>query len=232
MSRNNRSEEILRLVNMRGSIGIGELSELTYASRSTVRRELEVLEQRGLLRRRHGGAESVLSENPPRTIRSQRNREEKSAIAARASALVAPHSTVFLDSSTTVQYMIPHLSGIEGLTVYTNSVEAALSLARLHVRAICTGGEIYAESMAYVGAVAADAIRRVNFDAMFFSSAGFDSDYVSDFSESETVLRRIAMEQSTRRYFLADTTKRGRRFTHVVCRISDLDLVITEKNEN
>jgi len=89
MSKNSRSEEILQLVNSRGVISVAELSEKTYSSRSTIRRDLEKLEQQGLLRRHHGGAESVLSLRPPQIIRRQRNQSEKYAVAAKASALVS-----------------------------------------------------------------------------------------------------------------------------------------------
>ena len=228
MSRENRSDEILQLVNTKGSISIEELAKKTYASRSTIRRDLEKLERQGLIRRRHGGADSVLSLNPPQIIRRQRNQIEKNAVALKAAALVQPRSTIFIDASTTVQYMIPHLVGIEGLTVYTNGADTALCLSKLNVRTVCTGGELYAESMAYVGSVAADTVRGVNFDAVFFSSAGFDDNTVTDWSERETVLRRIVMEQSEKRYFLADNTKRGKRYTYVVCRTGELDSIICE----
>jgi DeoR family fructose operon transcriptional repressor len=228
MSKSRRSEEILQLVNSKGSISIQELSEKTYASRSTIRRELERLEQQGLLRRHHGGAESVLSLNPPQIIRRQRNQSEKKAIAAKAAALIAPNSTIFIDASTTVQYMIPHLVGIEGLTVYTNGADTAISLSKLKIRTICTGGELFAESMAYVGQVALNTIRNVFFDAMFFSSAGFDDSVVSDWSEEETAFRRVVMEQSSKRYFLADHTKKGECYTHIVCRIIELDKIICD----
>lgn len=228
MSKSRRSEEILQLVNSKGSISIQELSEKTYASRSTIRRDLEKLEQQGLLRRHHGGAESVLSLNPPQIIRRQRNQSEKKAIAAKAAALIEPNSTIFIDASTTVQYMIPHLVGIEGLTVYTNGTDTAISLAKLKIRAICTGGELFAESMAYVGQVAANAVRNIIFDAMFFSSAGFDESMISDFSESETIFRHTVIEQSSKRYFLADNTKRGKRYTYIVCRTNELDKIICD----
>ena len=228
MSKNSRSEEILQLVNSKGSISIGELSEKTYASRSTIRRDLEKLEQKGLLRRHHGGAESVLSLRPPQIIRRQWNQAEKNAAALKAAALVAPGHTIFIDASTTVQYMIPYLSAIEHLTVYTNGADTAMRLAEAKIRAVCTGGELLAESMAYVGSVAADTVRKVYFDAMFFSSAGFDDGVVSDWSEGETVLRRVVIEQSAKRYFLADHTKRGERYPHIVCRVNELDKIICD----
>lgn len=228
MSKNSRSEEILQLVNSRGSISIQELSEKTYASRSTIRRDLEKLERQGLLRRHHGGAESVLSLRPPQIIRRQRNQGEKNAVASKAAALVASGSTIFIDASTTVQYMIPYLAAVECLTVYTNGADTAMRLAEAKIRAICTGGELLAESMAYVGTVATDTVRRVYFDAMFFSSAGFDDGVVSDWSEGETAFRRVVIEQSAKRYFLADHTKRGERFTHIVCRINELDEIFCD----
>ena len=226
MLKNSRSEEILRLVNSKGSINVQELSEKTYASHSTIRRELKKLEQQGLLRRHHGGAESVLSLRPPQMIRRHRNQVEKNAAACKAAALVSPGSTIFIDASTTVQYMIPYLAAIENLTVYTNGADTVMRLGEARVRAICTGGELLAESMAYVGTLSAETVRKVHFDAMFFSSAGFDDNVVSDWSEAETALCRAVMEQSAKRFFLCDRSKRGERYTHIVCRVNELDEMI------
>lgn len=228
MSKNNRSEEILLLVNSKGSVSIGELSEKTYASRSTIRRDLDKLEQKGLIRRHHGGAESVLALRPPQIIRRHRNQSEKNAVASKASSYVAPGSTVFIDASTTVQYMIPYLASVERLTVYTNGADTAMRLCEARIRAICTGGELLSESMAYVGTAAIDTVRKLYFDAMFFSSAGFDENVISDWSEEETALRRAVIEQSEKCFFLADNTKRGKRYNHIVCRINEVDEIISE----
>ncbi|MBR3965769.1 MAG: DeoR/GlpR transcriptional regulator [Clostridia bacterium] len=223
MSKNSRIEDILRLVNSKGSISIGELAEMTFASRSTIRRDIEKLESQGLIRRYHGGAESVLALNPPQIVRRHRNRAEKSLIAEKAAALVNPGSTIFIDASTTVQYMISHLAAIKKITVYTNGADAAIRLSEANIRSICTGGELLAESMAYVGSIAADTVKKVYFDAMFFSSAGFDSEVISDWSEEETVFRRIVMKQSAKKYFLADSSKQNKRYTHIVCHINEID---------
>ena len=228
MQKHSRDEEILQLINQAGYISIRDLAEKTYTSQSTVRRDLERMEQKGLLRRRHGGAESIALLRPPLIVRKQHNQAEKHAIARRAAALVTPGSTVFLDVSTTVQYMIPYLSGIEGLTVYTNGADTAIRLVVSRIRTVCTGGELFAESMAYVGTVAEDTVRKTYFDAMFFSCAGFDDRVISDWSEKESVLRRVVMEQSGKKYFLADHTKQGKRFTHIVCRIGEVDEILSE----
>lgn len=228
MSKYSRNEEILALINSKGSVSVAELSEKAYASPSTIRRELERLEKQGLIRRYHGGAESVLSIRPTRIIRNQYNQNEKKLIAERAAAIVRPDSCIFIDASTTLQYMIPYLSSVKNLTVYTNGADTAIRLAETRVRVVCTGGELLPESMAYVGAQAIDTVRKVYFDAVFFSSAGFDGSVVSDWSEAETVLRRTVIEQSAKSVFLADSTKRGKRFTYIVCNISELDDVICE----
>lgn len=229
MSKNSRSDDILRLVNSKGSISIGELAEKTFASRSTIRRDLEKLEIQGLIRRHHGGAESVLALNPPKIIRRQRNQAEKSLIASKAATLVTPGSTIFIDASTTVQYMIPHLATIEKLTVYTNGVDTAIRLSEAHIRSICTGGEMLAESMAYVGPIAADTVQRLYFDALFFSSAGYDSQLISDWSEEEAVFRRVVIKQSAKKYCLADCSKQNQRYTHIVCSIHEIDELICEE---
>lgn len=228
MLKNSRIEEILHIVNSVGSISIGELAEQTFASRSTIRRDLDKLERKGLIRRHHGGAESVLSSNPTQIIRRGRNQAEKSKIALKAAAFVTSGSTIFIDASTTVQYMIPYLSAIESLTVYTNGADTAMRLGEARIRAICTGGELLSESLAYVGSVAIDTVRKVYFDAMFFSSAGFDDIVVTDWSEEEIVFRRVVMEQSAKRFFLADSTKRGERYTHIVCHLNEIDKIICD----
>ena len=233
MSTIDRTKEILRIVNTKGSVSIGELAKATYASPSTIRRDIEKLEGRGLLRRHHGGVESVLTLNPPRVIRSQHNQKEKSIIAQTAATLVTPNSTIFMDASTTVQYMIPYLVGVEGLTVYTNGIDTALSLSKLKIRVISTGGELFSESMAFVGETALDAVRSLIFDATFFSSAGYDDNFITDWSEDETVLRRAVIRQSKKVYLLADHTKRGKCYTHIVCRRAEVDEVISDgEDEN
>ncbi|MBQ4051178.1 MAG: DeoR/GlpR transcriptional regulator [Oscillospiraceae bacterium] len=223
MSANIRDEELIRLINETGYVTIQTLAEKTFTSCSTIRRDLQRLEQQGLIRRRHGGAESVLTLRPTSIIRRQLGQSEKASAAGKAAAFVRPGSTIFIDASTTAQYMIPHLSGIENLTVWTNGIDTAMRLTDARIRAVSTGGELFAESMAYVGPVAAEAVRRVRFDAVFFSSAGFDDETVSDWSEAETVLRRIVLEQSKERYFLADPSKRDKKFTYIVCRTGELD---------
>ena len=228
MSRYSRGEDILRLINEKGNVTIQELAEKTFASPSTIRRELGRLEQQGLLRRYHGGAESVSSLRPPQIIRHNSNQKEKKSIAERAAKLVAADSCIFIDASTTLQYMIPHLSGIKNLTVYTNGADTAMRLSEARIRTLCTGGELLSESMAYVGAEAIDTVRKIYFDAMFFSSAGFDDAVISDWSEPETVLRRAVMEQSAKKYFLADATKRDKRFTYIVCKTDTVDEIICE----
>ena len=123
MIRNNRSDDILELVNSNGSISVKELAERTYTSPSTVRRELQRLEEMGLLRRHHGSAQSLLTMRPPQIMRRQYNQEEKKEIARRAAEMLIPDSTVFIDASTTVQYMIPYIATVPGITVYTNGAE-------------------------------------------------------------------------------------------------------------
>lgn len=232
MAKENCDEEILRLVNESGYLSIKELSEKIFTSTSTVRRSLARLENEGLIRRRHGGAESIVDIHPPILVRRQHNRADKAYAAAMAAEKVKPDSVIFIDESSTVQYMIPYLSGIKGLTVWTSGADTVLRLAEANIRAFSTGGELLAQSKAYAGAAASDAVRRIWFDAMFFSSAGFDGEVISDWSEEETALRRTVIEQSKKKYFLADSTKHGKRFPYIVCRVSELDAVFCRVTEN
>lgn len=222
-------DELIGLIKENGFVTVKYLAKVMYTSESTVRRQLTELENMGLIRRSYGGAEIKKDNvNTPIELRLQKNHRAKDIIAKKAAALIHDNETVFIDSSSTCLHMGQYLSGKRGLTVYTYAAELCEILARQGINVYCTGGKYDKISKVFTGEYAMKMIQSIYFDAFFFSESGFCDGIISDYSESETHLRRAVFERSARKYFLCDSEKFGKRSPYILCNEKDVDAIITE----
>lgn len=134
-----RQVAILERVRLHGGVRVSDLVVEFGVSDMTIRRDLETLADQGLVAKVHGGATSVRpgsTEEPGFAAKSVRNRQEKSAIAARAAELARPGMAVALSAGTTTAELAFRLVSIPELTVVTNSVPVAdvfYQIGRAHV---------------------------------------------------------------------------------------------------
>ena len=146
-----RQEEILRLLNQKGSVTLQELKEYFHTSESTIRRDLNALDKRGALTKVFGGAVRpegrVMLREEQVSQRQELYREEKNRIGRYAASLVGPEDFVYLDAGTTTGAMIPYLTEHSAAFV-TNAVSHALHLAENGFRVILIGGEVKAATEA------------------------------------------------------------------------------------
>ena len=217
-----RQNEIMELLRERREMTVKELCAVLYSSPATVRRDLSELEAQGLLRRSFGGA--VLTEaypdQLPLAIRRAEHIAEKKRIAERASRLVHPGDTIFLDASSTTYFMAEHLGGIEDLTVITNNPHLCTVLAEHRIRTLSTGGEMLFSSVALVGSEAERFVGRFYANLFFFSARGIKDGEISDSSKGERDVKIAMLERSERSFFLFDRSKEGKRYPF---RIADTD---------
>ncbi len=223
-----RKSELIRLISQDGYASVAYLAGKLHVSQSTVRRDLDELTLEGRVARTHGGVELIGELLLPIDSRYSKNKPQKLEASRLASELIGDARVIFVDNSTTVSHLASFIPN-GGLTVWTNGAERALSFAGAGIRVVSTGGELMEKSSAYIGGYTLDMIRRVTFDAVFFSSSGIDERGVSDWSEQETLIRRAVLEQSRRRYFLCDSSKLGHRSEYVVCPLDRLDAIVTEE---
>lgn len=226
-----RQQEIMRILALRKSATVHRLAQETYASESTVRRDLSELEKQGKVRRTFGGV--VLSETNDRQVpwllRSSQNNAAKREIAARAKDFLSDGKLIFLDASSTVSFLVPYIGELSSVTVVTNSPNASVELGRLGVKNYCTGGLLLDSSLAYVGSFAEQFVSRFHADMMFFSSRGMtDEGEVTDSSVDETRVREAMMSRSSKKILLMDKTKLGKRYMCTLCRADELDAVIID----
>ncbi len=206
-----RQDEILRLVEKKGSITLKELVDLTGVSESTIRRDLSELDQKGVLRKVFGGAvftgscNNVVEENVAR--RMEISTEEKRRIGRCAASLIEPNEFIYIDAGTTTGAMIPFISEYSAVYV-TNAVSHALDLIRRGFRVNLIGGELRATTEAVIGSAACDELYRYNFTKCFMGTNGIDFDAgftTPDIAES--MVKRSAMRNSRESFILASYEK-------------------------
>ncbi len=230
MISNERKNQILSIIGQTGFIEVEKLAQKLYTSASTVRRNLTELEKMGLVKRSYGKV-TLTGDTPdvPLQLRFRKYHEEKQIIAAKAAAYLKDNAVVFVDGSSTCLHMAPLLSRYKNLIVYTNGMELCTLLADSGVTVYSTGGRFIPRSLAFAGEDAIRMVRNLRFDAVFFSCAGFCDGILSDYEESETQLRRELLAQSSKKYFLCDTSKHGMSFPYIICRETDVNAIITEE---
>ena len=170
-----RQEEILRMLEQKGSVTVQELKDVFGASESTIRRDLNVLHKKGALIKVFGGAVQTESRINTReeevALRKEQSREEKLRIARYAASLIEPDDFIYLDAGTTTGYMIPYLTERTAMFV-TNAVSHALMLAENGFRVILIGGELKAATEAIVGNEAYVNLKKYNFTKGFWGANG------------------------------------------------------------
>lgn len=226
-----RRRQLLDILAKEHSASIRSLAAQLYTSESSVRRDVLALEKEGLVRRMYGGV--ILSEYEnavvPLAMRDDVHAAAKEALARRAAAMVGDDQTIFLDASSTVRRMVRHLHGRKGLTIITNNQRIFDELDRCEARVYCTGGEYNSENHVFAGPAAERFVRSVTADWLFFSSQGIsETGEVSDYSETETSLRRAMIERSRRRVCLMDASKLGRRCAFVLCGRDEIDTLLCD----
>lgn len=205
-------------------------------SRETVRRDIIELEAQGLARRVHGGLVAVDEQpEPPLQVRRNAQAREKRAIAAAAVQHLQPGQTLFLDAGTTTTLLAEALRSMSGLTIITNSLQAALALSAaeehesLNNQVILLGGVMMAGAQQTRGEITTAEIYRYRADVALLSPVGIDAESgASSFHLHEAAIARAMVQQASRTILLADHTKLGVISRSVYAPINDVDLLICD----
>lgn len=227
-----RQHRILVEARRSGRVEVGAMTELLGVTSETVRRDLTALEQRGSLRRVHGGAIPVerLELEPALADRRDRLAAEKARIAARALELVPPRGTVIIDSGTTTQALVMSLPEAVQLTVVTNSIAAAAAFSGMPgIELLLLGGRVRGRTGAAVGAWATDALAGLCVDVAFLGTNGFSPERgLTTPDESEALVKAGFVRAARRAVLLADASKYGDAYLHRFATLDQIDVVLTD----
>ncbi len=229
MQLTSRQQEILDILYETGKISVAVLAKRLYVAEMTVRRDLSTMEKGGFLKRYHGGAVLMANQRTmPISHRILFDEDEKKALAKKCLPFLKDDMVVFIDSSSTSQYVIPHIATFKNVKIVTNSVQALLTASSLHIPCILIGGDYYEQDMCLSGSIAEQYAEELNVDLSFFATAAYSEDgIISDFDEKQLYIRKIMLRNSTQSVFLCEKNKIGKKLLHTLCRSEDMTAVLT-----
>lgn len=227
-----RQQAILNYLKQNKFSTVKELSKIVWASESSVRRDIKVLEQKGYVNQMYGGiALSGYSNNVvPISLRDSSNASIKDELAKEASKHIFDGATILMDGSSTVRRIIKYTNRFKNLKIITNNQLVFLECTHPQIKLYCTGGLFNSQSNIFLGSTAESYISNINADIVFFSSQAISNDgEISDVSEAETSLRRMMLSRAEKKVFLCDSSKLGLKKTFTLCTKNDVDLIICDK---
>jgi len=233
-----RQQIILQRLQDDGKVSINDLCSSLGASLATIRRDLDMLENRSLLRRSRGGAVPIgplfyepFLRDASFQDRVNRSADQKRRIARAAAELVSPGDTVALSGGTTTTEIIRSLKVLSGITIVTNSINVAMELSsRSDIDVIVTGGHLRGNWFTLVGPLATTTADMLFADIMFIGVDGIDIEQGLTCTNSDEAdfLRHLA-RHSKRKVVVADHTKIGVTAKWLLCPTADVDLLITDR---
>jgi DeoR/GlpR family transcriptional regulator of sugar metabolism len=220
-----RRLKIAQQVQDYGSVRVSELMRSFHVTDTSIRRDLEILETQGRVRRFHGGAVATARSQAPQSFqtKTREHPQEKGRIGAAAAALVFAGESILLDSGTTVLQVALHLPenlpGPTSVTVVTNSLPVISELQTWNsVHLNLLGGILLPEFQVTVGPQTIANLRRMQVDKAFISCDGLTLSHGLTtahmlIAEVGRVMAEVAYEVIA----VADSSKLGRvGFTPIV----------------
>jgi DeoR family fructose operon transcriptional repressor len=223
-----RQQFILDRARQAGRVDVAELAATLVVTAETVRRDLTALERAGHLRRVHGGAIPVgrLGFEPGVAARTGVLAGEKERIAKAALEEVPDDGAILLDAGTTTARLADALPGDRELTVATNSLPIALSLAaKPAITVLIIGGRVRGRTLATVDEWALRPLADTYVDVAFLGTNGISAGRgLTTPDVAEAAVKRAMMGAARRTVVLADHSKVG---VDHFCRFGHLDSVDT-----
>lgn len=227
-----RKKAIIQALKINGSVNISELAEELHVSGMTIRRDLNQFSKEGIVTLTHGGAvinTGALFEFGI-NFKQDENVSEKRAIAKHCAALAKEGDSVFLDAGTSVKEIAGMFINKKNIVVLTHSLMAAniLSIAPC-IRVIMCPGEFRETSMAYMGPLTDEFIKRFKIDLLFLGVEGVDLKSgvsVPDILDGAT--KKTLVEKAEKIICAADHSKFNKSFLYSVAPLNKLHAIVTD----
>lgn len=214
-------------------VDVQVLKDQFGVSIATIRRDLSELENRGLLKRTHGGATVInqVTRDYVTSVREISNAAEKRAIARAAAELVVEGDAVMIDSGTTSLQVAHELAGNPSLTFITNGSDVLSALVAGGARKLhFVGGEYVDINHSFGGPMAAEMVRRFNVDKVILSVSSVDlrRGLLCTLSPQVGYVQQAMIEVAQSVIVVADNSKFGRTALSVIAPIDNVDYIVTD----
>lgn len=228
---NERQQEIIYKVNELNQVSVNELAEQFNVSVVTIRHDLNFLEQNGYLKREHGYAVAIDSDNLDARMKIKFPLKQK--IAEYAASLVNNDEHIFIEGGSTNALLARHLAYTRRITLITSSYYIAQLLKNTELKVVVIGGEYQKKSESVVGELACLAIKHLHFDKAFIGIDGFLPDTgFSGRNQMRTELVNTILTKPSENIIITDSSKFGQKQPHQLSPLEAIHRVITDQAIN
>lgn len=235
-ARRQRLQKIASLLTASSSISVEEMSDSFSVSASTIRRDLELLESQGLLRREYGGAVSLeplfyeaFSTDSSFQEQVKKESTEKRRIGVAAASMIENGETIAISAGTTTTQVARSIPMDLKVMLFTNAVNMAMEFGRRSPLTVSlTGGLMRGAWFSLVGPGAIESAQKINCDRLFLGVNGISIENgLTDFHSEEAAVNRVFWERARKRIVVVDHTKFSVVAPNVVANLNLVDTIIT-----
>lgn len=228
-----RYKRIREILIKEKTISLKELSNKVYASESTIRRDIDYLENSAFLRKIRGGVTLVSNKSIEDSsfVRKLENVEQKQFIAKLTSEKYLKNDiSIFIDSSSTCNLLNSYLHEYNQIVVITNSISIATSLNDYdNIKVLLAGGRLKPNSYSVLGLEAYEFISNYYADYFFMSCKFIDNDGIYEADEDQAVMKKLMIQNSSKTILLADSSKFNKNSYISTINPRKIDSIVTDK---
>ncbi|HGW6209981.1 TPA: DeoR/GlpR family DNA-binding transcription regulator [Enterococcus faecalis] len=211
MKKRDRLQLIATLINDRGEVSVTELENELRVSQMTIRRDLDTLDERGLIIRTHGGATSLTFGQNRQLDYSQRmelHLKEKLAVAKAAATQIQDNDIIFLGPGTTIELMVDFITA-QNVQIVTSSNTVFDHIRKIdrRFRVIITGGIYDPDTGSFNGPLSYATVAKLQFDKAFIGVNGINNFSVSNYNIEAGELQNMVLLNSSKRFIVSDMHK-------------------------
>mgnify|MGYP002856278814 FL=1 len=209
MKRQDRWASIIEMCKYQDEVKSADISKELKISLATVRRDLQMMEELGMIIRTHGGCHinSAQTSEPPMLMKNSQNPKGKYMVGRYAATLIKDNMMVYIDAGSATYSMLSYITA-KNITVVTIGIPHISRLIEKNIRTIVLGGTVRPSTQAITGMVTMEQIKNFYFDIAFIGVNGIHPIYgLSTTNEFEAVVKKEVIAHSASSYALADSTK-------------------------
>jgi len=229
--RTKRIGNIEKYIYINKTVTLDQLCEEFKVSKNTIRRDIDELASKGLVKKIYGGVTIPDTQSmKPFEERSISNLGLKQYIAKKAASLVNDGEIIFIDSGTTTFPMVEFIQK-KNITILTNNIEVIIKcIPHNNINVISLSGILDRKALSFTGSTAVDVLQQYNISKAFLAATGISSkNGATNSSPAETAIKKTAIERSVKKYLLVDHTKFEVSSLVTYAQFDKLDAIITDQ---
>lgn len=229
MYQKERVDKILSLLKQSGYVNVKYLCDEIGYSKATINRDLNYMAKKNLIVRSYGGVELTEKKEVPLMFRYHKMKSEKKRMCKAAAALVYDGDVIFIDASSTTEYIAPYLTDKKDITVITNNIAIIMYLSDFsNIKTICLGGEILEPPSMLGGDLCVKNAMEYKADKFFFSTHSIHNTGELGCIGKYNLILNVMARNSEKVVYLVDHKKINLQSKSVVMTANDIDTIITD----